>query len=270
MNLQGGFFDYFVVFWAGVLVSFSPCVYPVLPVIVSFIGGVNPEGKRLRGLVLSLIYVLGMSITYSTFGIIAALSGSMFGQMQNQPVFYLIASVALLIFGLAMMGVIRIPAIGIDLRNKLKLGDATSMPTCTGAECSNSQAELGNSHSTPLPSGLQSATCQIQHRVPFMKFFIVFLFGMASGIVVGPCTVPILGTLLLYVQSRQNLPHAISLMFVFSYGVGASVILLGTFTGLLSSMPKAGKWMVIIQRVFGLILMVIAGYFLFLAVRMML
>jgi len=90
----------------------------------------------------------------------------------------------------------------------------------------------------------------------------VVLFGMASGFVIGPCTAPILGTLLLYVASKQNILHGVSLMFVFSYGVGASLILVGTFSGLVSNIPKSGVWLLRIKQFCGLILLIAAQFFL--------
>ena len=61
MALQGNFFDYFIVFWAGVLVSFTPCVYPVMPITASFIAGFNTKGTKLMGFLISLVYVLGLA-----------------------------------------------------------------------------------------------------------------------------------------------------------------------------------------------------------------
>ncbi|HNV24337.1 MAG TPA: cytochrome c biogenesis protein CcdA, partial [Candidatus Omnitrophota bacterium] len=91
--------------------------------------------------------------------------------------------------------------------------------------------------------------------------FSVFFLGMSSGLIVGPCTAPVLGTLLFYVASKQNLFHSISLLFIFSYGVGTSLILVGTFSGLLARLPKSGKWMEIVKKISGLILLVIAILF---------
>ncbi|HPN88941.1 MAG TPA: cytochrome c biogenesis protein CcdA, partial [Candidatus Omnitrophota bacterium] len=72
---------------------------------------------------------------------------------------------------------------------------------------------------------------------------------------------PVLGTLLFYVASKQNLFHSISLLFVFSYGVGTSLILVGTFSALLTRLPKSGPWMERIQKISGWILLVIAILF---------
>lgn len=216
MHLTGGFIDYVLAFWGGVLVSFSPCVYPLLPVTASFVAGFNTRGTRWMGFVVSLVYVLGMAMTYCGLAVFAASTGKLFGQLQNSPVVYIIVANILLFFALAMSDLVPLPAFGARVHDK------------------------------------------IVHK----NLWMVLFFGMASGLVVGPCTAPVLGTLLLYVASQQNIVHGVSLMFVFSYGVGALLILVGTFSGLIVLFPKSGKWMVRIKQFCGFILIIAAEYFL--------
>ena len=216
MELSGNILDYVLAFWAGVLVSFTPCVYPVMPITASFIAGMNAQGTKWRGFILSLIYVLGMAITYCALAVFAALTGKIFGQIQNNPVVFFIVGNFLIFFSLVMFDIIAVPAVGVNFQNKIKT----------------------------------------------KNIWTVILFGMASGLIVGPCTAPILGTLLLYVASHKNIFQGVSLTFVFSYGVGASLILVGTFSGLLASLPKSGKWLIGIKRFCGLILLIAAEYFL--------
>ena len=224
MNLPGNIFDYLIVFWSGVLVSFTPCLYPVMPITASFIAGVNTTGTRWRGFAISLIYVFGLAITYCALAVFAALTGKVFGQLQNSPWIYLIVANILIVFALVMFDIIPLPSIGANLHQKIKL----------------------------------------------KNIWMVLLFGMASGLVVGPCTAPVLGVLLLYVQSKQNILYGVSLLFVFSYGVGFSLILVGTFSGLLSALPKSGPWLIRIKQFCGIVLLVAAEYFLIQAGRSML
>lgn len=216
MELQGNFFDYFIAFWAGVLVSFTPCVYPVMPLTASFIAGINTKGTKLMGFMISLIYVFGLALTYCAVAVFAALTGKIFGQIQNSPVIFIAVSNVLIFFGLVMLDVIPLPNFGLNVHNKIKT----------------------------------------------KNIWTVVLFGMASGLVVGACTAPILGTLLLYISSKQNILHGVSLMFVFSYGVGASLILVGTFSGILGNLPKSGVWLVRVKQLCGLVLIIAAEYFL--------
>lgn len=223
MNLSGNFFDYFIVFWGGVLVSFTPCVYPVIPLTASFIAGVNTKGTKLMGFLISLLYVFGLAITYCALAVFVALTGRIFGQLQNNPIIFLIVAGILGFFALVMLDVIPIPNFTVNMHNKIKT----------------------------------------------KNLWTVLLVGMASGLIVGPCTAPVLGTLLLYVASKQNILHGVSLLFVFSYGVGASLILVGTFTGILSNLPKSGQWLIRIKQFCGLVMLGASGYFLFRAGKLM-
>ncbi len=98
----------------------------------------------------------------------------------------------------------------------------------------------------------------------------VFIVGMASGLIAGPCTAPILGALLAYVGSTGNLLLGASLLFVFSFGMGALLLVVGTFSGILTSIPRSGNWMIIIKKTMGFIMIVLAEYFLIQAGRMFL
>jgi thiol:disulfide interchange protein DsbD len=91
------------------------------------------------------------------------------------------------------------------------------------------------------------------------------LVGAASGLVIGPCTAPVLFVLLGYVASRQNTVFGMTLLFVFALGMGTTLILLGTFAGLLAAMPKSGEWMSRISRLCGWILIGVGEYFLIMA-----
>ncbi len=204
------------VFLAGVLVSFSPCVYPVIPLTLGFIGA-RSIGSRSRGFFLSLLYVLGMATTYAILGAVASLSGKLFGQVGSHPLSYFIIANVCLVLGLSMLGVFQIP-----------------------------QLSLGGSTQPKKRSGLLG----------------VFVVGLLSGLIVGPCTAPVLASVLIYVGSKQNVLYGFTLLFVFGYGAGFLLILLGTFTGLLSSMPKSGLWLERTKKIFGWLLILAAQYFL--------
>lgn len=215
MILQGNYLDYIFVFLGGVVMSFTPCVYPLLPVTVGYIGA-RSSGSKLRGFILSVIYVTGVAITYSVLGLIAALTGRLFGLIAVHPISHIIAGIVFIIFGIALLDVFNISLPEVSLQNRIKL------------------------------SG----------------FFSVFILGLVSGLVVGPCTAPALGAILIYIGSRQNIIYGMSLMFTFAYGVGTVLILAGTFSGLLVNLPKSGPWLVKIKKVCGLILILAGGYFL--------
>jgi len=88
------------------------------------------------------------------------------------------------------------------------------------------------------------------------------LLGGASALVVSTCTTPILAVLLTIVATKQNVVWGIGMLFTFAYGMGILVIFVGTFTGLLTSLPRSGMWMRRVQKCFGLLMILAAEYFL--------
>ena len=96
--------SFLAVYLAGVLVSFTPCMYPVVPITLAYIGA-RGSGSKTRGFVLSLIYVAGVAVTYTILGATAALSGKLFGLIQSNPLTYLFIGNLCIIMGLSMLGV---------------------------------------------------------------------------------------------------------------------------------------------------------------------
>jgi cytochrome c-type biogenesis protein len=101
MQFSGNPLDFLIAFFAGCLASFTPCVYPLIPVSAAFIVG-NAKDSKPRALLLSLFYVTGVAITYSALGILAVATGSMFGKISSAPEVNLISGILILVFGLAM------------------------------------------------------------------------------------------------------------------------------------------------------------------------
>lgn len=211
---------FLVSFAGGILVSFTPCIYPIIPIQLAYVSSHGGE-SRWRGFTLSLAYVLGTSLTYTALGLVAALTGSLFGSIQTSPWTYFIVANICILMGLAMLEV----------------------------------------YTLPLP-GFMTRTPQAEGRTGHLG---ALALGVASGIVLGPCTAPVLGVLLAYVATTQNVIYGMSLLFTFALGMGTLLIILGTFTGLLTSLPRAGTWMMRIQRAFGWVMLILGEYFLFLA-----
>jgi thiol:disulfide interchange protein DsbD len=97
----------------------------------------------------------------------------------------------------------------------------------------------------------------------------VFFMGASSGFIAAPCTVPVLGALLTFVAQSRNVVFGFSLLCVFALGLGLILIVLGTFTGLLASLPKSGPWLERIKQVFGFFLLLVAEFFLLQAGKLM-
>ena len=208
-----------LIFLAGVGVSFTPCVYPVIPITLGYIGA-RSTGSRWRGFTLSLVYVLGMASTYAVLGAFAALTGRLFGQIGSSPWTYFFVAAVCFFLGLSMLGVFQLPQISL-----------------AGGSLASSGGKKGYTGA--------------------------FLVGVVSGLIVGPSTAPVLASVLVYVGSKQNVVYGFFLLFTFGYGVGFLMILLGTFTGLVSSLPRSGAWLDRIKKLFGIILIASAAYLVF-------
>lgn len=213
----GSALAYLAVFAGGVLISFTPCIYPVLPITVGYIGS-RSGGSRGRGFFLSVSYVLGMSATYAALGSVAALSGSVFGQAAASPLVHILVGNVCILMALSLFDLFHLPAI----------------PFLPGNGWRKDRGGIAGA----------------------------FAVGAVSGLVVGPCTAPVLGALLLYVGTRQNVPFGASLLFVFALGMGMLLLLAGTFTGFLAGLPRSGRWLEAVKKGFGVLLVLVGEYYL--------
>jgi thioredoxin:protein disulfide reductase len=107
---QGSWLAFLLVFLGGVLASFTPCVYPMIPITISYIGG-NSGGNPLKGFIMAVWYVLGIAIVYSVLGVLAAATGGAFGQATQTPTFATVVAIVIGAMGLSMAGLfdIRMP-----------------------------------------------------------------------------------------------------------------------------------------------------------------
>ncbi|MBI5307116.1 MAG: protein-disulfide reductase DsbD [Planctomycetes bacterium] len=220
---RGIFVSLIIIFLAGVGLSFTPCVYPMIPITVAVIGGQTAGDQTtvrspLKAFSLSLIYVLGISIVYSAMGVAAASTGALFGTALQSPWVIGFVVVVFVALAMSMFGVyyLRVPSFISD-----RLGTKTG------------------------------------------KGFIgVFVMGLISGIVASPCIGPALASLLVYIASTGNKFLGFCMLFVFAWGLGVLLIVLGTFSGAIKSLPKSGGWMETVERIFGLLLIGAALYYL--------
>ncbi len=204
-----------IVFLAGLALNLTPCVYPLIPITVGFF---TQEAKGRQGgtFFLALVYVLGMSVTYSVLGVAAALTGQLFGAALQSPVVIAIIVAVLLALALSMFGLWELRVPGWAMR-------------VSGGR-----------------SGYLGAA----------------LMGLLVGFVAAPCIGPFVLGLLTYVGKVGNPVLGFVLFFALAVGLGVPYLLLGTFTSALNKMPASGAWMVGVRKVFGVILVAMAVYFL--------
>ena len=119
MILYGNPTDFLIVFLGGILLSFTPCVYPLIPITVSFIG-VKAGNSKLKAFILSLFYVTGMAVTYSLLGLTAAITGTLFGKISVHPITHIVVGVIIIIFGVSMLDIFYIPGFQITRLTRTK------------------------------------------------------------------------------------------------------------------------------------------------------
>ncbi len=96
-----------VLFGAGLVTSLTPCVYPMIPITAGVLGGAGAVGRsRGRTVVMSLVYALGLATVYATLGLIAGLTGTLFGSISANPWAFFAMGNLLLLSGLAMLDAI--------------------------------------------------------------------------------------------------------------------------------------------------------------------
>jgi cytochrome c-type biogenesis protein len=103
---------FFAAFLAGIMTSLTPCVYPMIPITAAFIGGSTKGGGRARSFVMSVFYVLGLSLMYTALGAAAALTGSIFGRFASSPIVNMILANVFILLSLGMLDAINIPIPG--------------------------------------------------------------------------------------------------------------------------------------------------------------
>jgi len=90
----------------------------------------------------------------------------------------------------------------------------------------------------------------------------IFVFGLASGTIASPCVSPGLVLLLSIVTAIGSKLLGFLLLFAFGMGLGAPLLIIGTFSGSINMMPKAGSWMIEIKKIFGIMMLFVCFYFL--------
>lgn len=180
-------------FGIGLLLSFTPCVFPMFPILSGIIASRGEDITRMRGFLLALAYVLGMSLTYAAAGVAAGLSGAMLSAfLQNAWVLGTFALVFVLL-AFSMFGF----------------------------------------YELQLPGFLQSRLSEEAGQFKGGYLTSVFGMGVLSGLIVGPCVAAPLAGALLYISQTRDVILGGSALFVMALGMGMPLLLLGASAGTL-------------------------------------
>lgn len=239
----------------GFLASLTPCVYPMIPITVGVIGAAN-SGSVLRGFVLSLIYVLGMSLTYAAFGVAAAWSGGLFGAYAGHPAVRIAVAAVFVALALSLFDVFyfQMPAALSSRLAAVRKGGGAVGVFLTGAVAG---AVVGPCVG-PMLAGLLIYIAGLGDRLQGFLLMWSFALGMGllflaigtfsgaasllprSGVWMGKLKAVfgllMLGAALYYVAPL--LPHSVALLLLGALLVGA-----GVYAGALDRMDaEASRW----------------------------
>ena len=208
-------------FIGGVVTSLTPCVYPMIPITAAIVGGqtAGEPVSRLRPVLLTMTYVVGLALVYSALGVFAGLTGTLFGSVSTNPWLYFAMANVLILAALSMLDVlpVRLPA-SIMAR-------AANMGTAG-------------------------------------RFSGAFVMGMMSGLVAAPCSAPVMAAVLTWVTVTHSAALGFLYLVTFSIGMCTLLIVVGLSSGSLARLPRAGAWMVTVKKVFAIIMLGAAEYYL--------
>ncbi len=206
----------------GLLLAFTPCVLPMIPILSSIVlGGASQERPtRGRGLALAATYVLGMSVVYTALGVAAGLSGAGLAAWLQTPWILTLFAILLAVLALAMF-------------------DAFTFQ---------------------MPSGIQARLAERSSRIPGGRYTGALLMGALSALIVGPCVAAPLAGALLYISQTGDVVLGGSALFAMAWGMGVPLLIVGASSGAL--LPKAGPWMDGVKRLFGMLLLATAWWML--------
>ncbi len=214
-----------VFFLLGVLLSLTPCVLPMLPILSSIlVGDAQRQGdgrpRRLRGLGLAATYVLGMSLVYTAAGVAAGLTGASLAAALQTPWMLGLFAALLVVLALGMFG----------------------------------------AFTFQVPAGWQARAAAWSNRMPGGRFTGAFGMGAISALIVGPCVAAPLAGALLYISQTNDVMLGAVALFALAWGMGVTLLLAGMSAGTL--LPRAGAWMEGVRRFFGMLLLAVAWWML--------
>jgi len=180
-------------FTAGLLLAFTPCVFPMIPILSSIIIGKNAHVSRLHAFNLSLAYTMGMSLTYTLAGIAAGLSGEMLSSTLQTPWALSLGALVFALLALSMFGF----------------------------------------YELKLPSSMENSLMNLSRRIKGGKFFSDFLMGALSALIISPCVAAPLAGALLYISKSHDVVLGGVALFSLSLGMGTPLLLIGASAGTL-------------------------------------
>ncbi len=188
---QGGLLTVATFFGLGLLLAFTPCVFPMIPILSGIIVGQGKDITVRRALLLSLIYVLAMALTYTVAGILAGLFGQNLQALFQQTWILVVFAIVFVLLSLSMFGF----------------------------------------YELQLPSTLQTRLAAMSNRQQGGNYLGVAIMGFLSALIVGPCVAPPLAGALIYIGQTGDAVLGGLALFALSMGMGAPLLVIGASAG---------------------------------------
>jgi thioredoxin:protein disulfide reductase len=202
----------------GLLMAFTPCVLPMVPILSGIIAGGGSNMSPVRGFLLSLCYVAGIAVIYVTMGVLAAYIGSGLNLQAifNQPMVLIPFALLFVVLASSMFGAFTIE----------------------------------------MPSFIQSRLSGASNQQRAGTFIGVGVMGALSALIVSACVAPVLIGALTFIAKTGDMVRGGVTMLSISLGMGTPLLLVGASAGAL--LPRAGAWMETIKNLFGVMFIAVA------------
>ncbi len=219
---ESSFFIILLFFIFGLLLSLTPCIFPMIPILSSIIVSQSNDGKTstAKAFFTSLIYVLSMAVTYTIVGLIAGLMGADIQTAMQNPVVLTIFAAMFVALAFSLFGYYEIA----------------------------------------LPTSIQSKLTKASDDAQGKGILGTVIMGFLSALIVGPCVAPPLGGAILFISHTGDALLGGTALFVMSMGMGMPLLLVGIGAG--KFMPRPGGWMTKVSQVFGLMMLGLAIFML--------
>ena len=219
---QGGLALFLAAFLAGLVLSWTPCVYPMVPILSGIIIGQKYAPSNLKAILMSLVFVLSMSIAYGLIGATAGFFGAGINlqAIMQTPWILVVFSLIFIILAFSMFGF----------------------------------------YDIQLPSKFQNKITSLSNNQSGGDFLGVSIMGFLSALIIGPCVTPFLATALSYVIAGGSAVKGGISLFAMGLGMGVPLIIICGWG--VNAIPKAGPWMENVKIIFGFLMIAVAFYLL--------
>ncbi len=209
-------------FGFGLLLSLTPCIFPMIPILSSIIVKAGDKGTLTasKGFFLSLVYVLAMAAAYTIAGVLAGLFGANLQVALQNPYVLVVFSLIFVALAFSMFGYFKLE----------------------------------------LPQSIQNRVNKTTEGKEKQGIVGIAIMGFLSALIVGPCVAPPLAGALVYIGQTGDAILGGAALFVMSLGMGAPLLLIGLGAG--KYMPRPGGWMDSVSKIFGIVMLAVAVWML--------